>query len=152
MVYTGGGALCWLPDTEGWAKVVGQLLKPGGFLYLHEAHPVLWALEDERDDEQLVIGLPYFEPSAPQRWDDDPKWDENRPQLRHMTCYEWSHGLGEIVTALLEAGLVIRSLKEHRRLLWQALHFMVEDPDGWWVLPDGGERLPLMYSLSASKL
>lgn len=151
VVYTGGGALCWLPDIKGWAKVVGQLLKPGGFLYLHEAHPVLWALEDERDDEQLVIGRRYFETAEPHRWDDDPKWDENRPRLPNMTCYEWSHGLGEIVTALLEAGLVIRRLQEHRRLLWQALHFMVEDADGWWVLPDGGERLPLMYSLSASK-
>jgi SAM-dependent methyltransferase len=151
VVYTGGGALCWLPDIERWAQVVGQLLKPGGFLHLHEAHPVLWSLEDERDDQQLVIGRPYFEPAEPKRWDDDPAWDENRPRLSHMTIYEWSHGLGEIVTALLGAGLAIRSLKEHRRLLWQALRFMIQDPEGWWVLPDGAERLPLMYSLRAQK-
>lgn len=151
IVYTGGGALCWLPDIAHWARVVAQLLKPGGLLYLHEAHPLLWALEAERRDELLVIGESYFEPGEPKRWDDDPEWDPDRPRLAHMTMYEWSHGLGEIVTALLDAGLVIRSLREHRRCLWQPLHFMQRDAEGWWVLPTGGERLPLMYSLRAEK-
>jgi SAM-dependent methyltransferase len=151
IVYTGGGALCWLADIDGWARVVSELLRPGGTLYIHEAHPVLWALQDERADDQLVIGLPYFATSQPKRWDDDPLWDEQRPRLPHMTCYVWSHGLGEIVSALIECGLAIRSLQEHRRCLWQALRFMVQDADGWWRLPDGPERLPLMYSLRASK-
>jgi SAM-dependent methyltransferase len=127
------------------------LLAPGGLLYLHEAHPVLWALEDERPDRELVIGLPYFEPDQPKRWDDLPAWDPERPRLSHRTQYVWAHGLGEILSALLEAGLVIRSFKEHRRCLWQALHFMVQDRDGWWVLPEHQERLPLMYSLRALK-
>jgi SAM-dependent methyltransferase len=151
VVYTSGGALCWLPDIRRWAAVVGALLAPGGLLYLHEAHPVLWALEDERPDRELVIGLPYFEPDQPKRWDDLPAWDPERPRLSHRTQYVWAHGLGEILSALLEAGLVIRSFKEHRRCLWQALHFMVQDRDGWWVLPEHQERLPLMYSLRATK-
>jgi SAM-dependent methyltransferase len=29
VVYTGGGALCWLPDIRGWAQVVGRMLRPG---------------------------------------------------------------------------------------------------------------------------
>jgi SAM-dependent methyltransferase len=151
VVYTGGGALCWLPDIRGWAGVVGRLLKPGGIFYIREAHPVLWALEDERADDALVIGRPYFETPEPKRWDDEPLWDEGRARLAHMTCYEWSHGLGEIVTALIDAGLAIQSLKEHRRCLWQALRFMAQDKGGWWVLPDGPERLPLMYSIRAVK-
>ncbi|MGH6916648.1 MAG: SAM-dependent methyltransferase, partial [Geminicoccaceae bacterium] len=135
----------------GWARVVSELLRPGGTFYIHEAHPGLWALEDERADDQLVIGRPYFATPQPKRWDDDPLWDEQRPRLPHMTCYEWSHGLGEIVSALIESGLTIRSLKEHRRCLWQALRFMVPDEQGWWRLPEGAERLPLMYSIRASK-
>ena len=151
IVYTGGGALCWLPDIRAWARVVSELLRPGGTFFLHEAHPVLWALEDERADEELVIGLRYFEAPQPKRWDDDPLWDEQRPRLSHMTHYVWSHGLGEIVSALIDAGLAIQSLKEHQRCLWQALRFMVQDADGWWRLPDGPERLPLMYSIRALK-
>ena len=34
IVYTGRGALCWLPDIPAWAKIVAGLVKPGGFLYL----------------------------------------------------------------------------------------------------------------------
>jgi len=67
IVYTGGGALCWLPDIRGWAQVVGRMLRPGGAFYIREAHPVLWSLEDERDDAQLVIGRPYFEVAQPIR-------------------------------------------------------------------------------------
>jgi SAM-dependent methyltransferase len=149
IVYTGGGALCWLPDIRAWAQVVGRMLRPGGTFYIREAHPVLWSLEDERDDRQLVIGRPYFEPAQPTRWDAAPIWDKEAPAV--TTHYEWNHGLGEIVGALIAAGLAIEALREHRTCLWQALPFMVEDENGWWRLPDRPERLPLMYSIRARK-
>src|SRR5262249_42957267 len=57
VVYTGTGALGWLPDIGGWARVVRALLRPGGVLHLHEGHPVLWSL-DSRDDDMLVIEYP----------------------------------------------------------------------------------------------
>ena len=40
LVYTGVGALCWLPDIHGWARVVATLLRPGGRLFIREGHPV----------------------------------------------------------------------------------------------------------------
>jgi SAM-dependent methyltransferase len=46
MVYTGTGALVWLPDLPRWASVVAALLEPGGFLYLVEAHPFAQILDD----------------------------------------------------------------------------------------------------------
>ena len=61
LVYTGIGALCWLPDIRRWAGVVRALLKPGGRLFIREGHPVLWALDDTRTDDLLVMGFPYFE-------------------------------------------------------------------------------------------
>jgi SAM-dependent methyltransferase len=149
IVYTGGGALCWLPDIRGWAAVVGRMLRPGGTFYIREAHPVLWSLEDERDDRLLVIGRPYFEVTEPIQWDAEPVWDKKAPEV--TTHYEWNHGLAEIVTAVIEADLTIESLFEHQTCLWQALPFMVEDEDGWWRLPDRPERLPLMYSIRARK-
>jgi SAM-dependent methyltransferase len=149
LVYTSGGVLCWLPDIKCWAEVISRLLKPGGIFYIREAHPVLWSLEDEREDEQLAIGLPYFETSEPKRWDAAPAWEERR--TAPPPHYVWQHGLGEIVSALIEAGLTIQFLKEHTTCLWQALHFMVQDEDGWWRLPDRPERLPLMYSIRALK-
>ena len=49
IVYTGGGALCWLPDLESWARIVAGFVKPGGIFYIYEVHPVLWAIDDDQD-------------------------------------------------------------------------------------------------------
>jgi len=61
LVYTGIGALCWLPDVDRWAAVVAQLLRPGGRLFMREGHPMLWALDDARKDGLLAVEYPYFQ-------------------------------------------------------------------------------------------
>ena len=50
LVFTGIGALGWLPDIDRWGQVVADLLRPGGRLFLREGHPVLWSLGDPRPD------------------------------------------------------------------------------------------------------
>jgi len=66
--------------------------------------------------------------------------------------YEWNRGIGEIVTAVLDAGLEIRALREHRSLEWQGLPHMVLAEDGRWRLPpDQADLVPLMFTLVATK-
>lgn len=60
MVFTGIGALCWLPDIRGWAHIVASLLKPGGRFFIREGHPMLWAMDDAITD-RIQVGYPYFE-------------------------------------------------------------------------------------------
>jgi SAM-dependent methyltransferase len=50
LVYTGKGALIWLPDLDSWAADVARLLTPGGHLFVHEAHPMvpLWTWDTRR--------------------------------------------------------------------------------------------------------
>ena len=50
LVYTGAGALGWLPDIRRWARTVADLLRPGGRLFVREAHPMMWSLDEERSD------------------------------------------------------------------------------------------------------
>jgi hypothetical protein len=65
--------------------------------------------------------------------------------------YGWDHGLGEIVTALVDAGLEIRSLREYPFVGWK-LEFLVEGDDGNWRLPhDAAGELPLFFSILARK-
>ena len=64
LVYTGIGALCWLPDVRRWAAVVAGLLRPGGRLFIREGHPMLWALDEARTDA-VVVDYPYFERVEP---------------------------------------------------------------------------------------
>ncbi len=63
LVYTGIGALCWLPSITEWAGVVTELLAPGGTLHIREGHPVLWAMNE--DLPGLTLAFPYFEQTAP---------------------------------------------------------------------------------------
>lgn len=152
LVYTGIGALCWLPDIERWAQVVDDLLEPGGRLFLREGHPVMWAVDD-RDTDRLALGYSYFETAEP--WDEDEPgtYVETDVEFVHNRAISWNHGLGEIVTALLSRGLVLTTLVEHRSVPWEALPGrMVHDDDlDEWRLAEHADRLPLTYTLAASK-
>jgi SAM-dependent methyltransferase len=150
VVYTGGGALSWLPDIAGWARVVAGFLAPGGLFYIKEGHPVFLALGD-RDDGLLALEYAYFEGPAMRFEESSTYVDHDRP-LTSTVTYEWNHGIGEIVTALLDAGLVIEGLVEHRFGEWPAINGMVEIGEGRWALPEAlSDRVPLMYSLWARR-
>jgi SAM-dependent methyltransferase len=99
LVYTGIGALGWLPDIRRWANVVSALLRPGGRLFIREGHPMLWTLDDERDDDLLVAKYPYFEQAEPMVFDQGGTYVETDVVFEHNLTHEWNHGLGEIITA-----------------------------------------------------
>lgn len=65
LVYTGIGALIWLPDIDRWAAVVAALLRPGGRLFVREGHPMMNTLAEPRPDGLLAIEHPYFEHGEP---------------------------------------------------------------------------------------
>src|SRR5215216_515150 len=46
LVFVSWGAIFWLPDISRWAGIVAQFLRPGGSLYLAEAHPAALVLDD----------------------------------------------------------------------------------------------------------
>jgi SAM-dependent methyltransferase len=163
VVYTGIGALNWLPDITAWAHVAAGCVKPGGTLYVYEGHPVLWMLDAARTDGLLVVKDSYFELATPVADESETTYVDG-PALTHRRRYEWNHGLGAIVTALVAAGLRIRFVHEHREVPWRALPWMepcaegVSGADGrsrsnrMWRLPEAQRSLiPLMYSLLATK-
>lgn len=162
IVYTGIGALNWLPDIRSWARVAASFVKRGGFLYLYECHPVLWAIDDERDDRQLVASRPYFETAQPKEWNEEATYVDG-PPLRNAKSFEWNHGLGEIATALIDAGLRLEFVHEHKEVAWQALPWMIPTGtvsagsrhvrrSGWQLPPEQRDLVPLMYSIKATRL
>lgn len=161
VVYTGIGALNWLPDVRAWARVVAACLEPGGILYLYEGHPMLWTLDAERSDRLLVVRERYFETAQPTPYDSSETYVDG-PGFETRRSYEWNHGLGELVCAVLDAGLRIEFLHEHREVPWRALPFLepvgpgTTGADGryqsnrMWRLPAPQRDLvPLMLSLRA---
>jgi SAM-dependent methyltransferase len=150
IVYTGVGAICWLPDIRGWAEVVASFLEPGGVFYMREGHPMMWALDWE-DTEQLMVTGPYFETAVPLS-DVEEETYAGEGILTSPLSYGWNHGLGETLNALIQAGLRIDAVEEYDTLEWQGLAMMVEGDDGYWRLPDQPDRLPMMWSVLATKV
>jgi 2-polyprenyl-3-methyl-5-hydroxy-6-metoxy-1,4-benzoquinol methylase len=152
LVYTGLGALCWLPDVRRWAAIVAALLRPGGRLFIREGHPVLFALSDPRADGLLVIAHPYFEVEGGTKFTEPTTYVEHEGELTSPDIVHFNHGLAEIFNAAWDAGLQVTSFEEHRSAPWNPLgQAMERDADGEWRLREGRERLPMTYTLTALK-
>jgi SAM-dependent methyltransferase len=154
VVYTSLGVLGWLPDIRAWARVVAHFLAPGGTFFITEAHPVMNAFENEGvEPGELRLTYPYWEHDNPLTFAVKGSYADPDADVGDLTEHSWDHGMGEIVTALIDAGLRIDKLIEYPFLEWK-VDFLVEEAPGndRWVLPPGtlGE-LPLMFSLLASK-
>jgi ubiquinone/menaquinone biosynthesis C-methylase UbiE len=153
VVYTSRGVLGWLPDIRSWARVVAHFVKPGGTFYILEAHPVIQAFEMEGvAPGELRLTYPYWEHRDPLVFDVKGSYADPDADVGEQKEHGWDHGLGEIVTALIDAGLRIESLEEHPYLHWGADFLVESEPgSGLFVLPPGPGELPLMFSLRATK-
>ena len=118
LVFTGVGAICWLHSIQEWAKIVSGLLKPGGRLFIREAHPIIWALDDLQP-EKLIIEYPYFERSKPEYFDDDGTYvTTDKPKFESKLTAIFNHGIGEIIQALLDNDMQITGMVEHQSMPW----------------------------------
>jgi SAM-dependent methyltransferase len=148
IVYTSGGVLCWLPDLKKWAEVIAHFLKPGGFFYIMEGHPFMNVFDNSKTATHLDVTQPYFHDPEPIKW----SWEEDYADpsfIGKHSSYEWSHSLGEIVNALIKAGLKIEFLHEHTAIFFKQFPFMQKGKDNFWHLE--GDKLPLVFSIKASK-
>ncbi|HHX66022.1 MAG TPA: class I SAM-dependent methyltransferase [Chloroflexi bacterium] len=150
MVYTTYGVLCWLPDIEGWARVVSHFVAPGGTFYMVEEHPFSWVFEQE-GRELLQPRNPYFARGKAHRYDEQGSYADADATIEHTETYEWQHTLGDIVSALAAAGLRIEYLHEFPYLEYELFPGMVCRQDGYYDLPEGHPEMPLLFSIKARK-
>ncbi|MFG3202095.1 class I SAM-dependent methyltransferase [Streptomyces sp. NPDC048192] len=146
IVYTGLGALCWLPDVRRWAETAASLVAPGGFLYLAEFHPITEVLDGETGTR---VVRDYFDRNA-QVWDEPGSYADLTAATVHNRSVQWQHTLGDVVSALAATGLRIEFLHEHDVSLFPRFaNFEVRD--GYHRFPADHPRIPLIYSLKATK-
>jgi SAM-dependent methyltransferase len=152
IVYTSRGVLGWLPDIEGWARVVAHFVRPGGTFYITEIHPVAQVFaEDNVAPGELRLAYPYWSHREPISFAAQGSYADRNAPTDGLTEHGWDHSLGEIVTSLIDAGLRIEFLHELPFVEWP-LPFLVEGDDGRFRLPaDAGGELPLFFSLRATK-
>ncbi len=150
VVYTGRGALCWLPDIRRWAAVVAHFLRPGGSFYVQDAHPLLYMYGEQPGDTEPRLTYSYFHRDEPYRFEVTASYADPNAKLLHTTEYAWNHPLGEIIDALIDNGLQIQFLHEFPYCYHNYFTFMERDAEGWWRLP-GPQHMPLMFSLRATR-
>ncbi len=143
VVYTGIGALVWLPDLTRWAALVSELLADGGVFYVADFHP----LTDALGMDGRSIEYDYFH-TAGEAYD-QPYTYTDGPALSRTVSVQWQHPLGEVVTALAGAGLRIEFLHEHDLTLFHRYPVLEESGRGEFRFPAGHPRVPLMYSIRA---
>jgi SAM-dependent methyltransferase len=146
VVYTGIGALTWLPDIVRWADVAAALVKPGGVLYVVEIHPFLWPMADTDEPE---LQFSYF--GDVESHDATGSYTDRKLKTKHNHVFEHNWGIGPVITATVNAGLVVELVGEHPIGMEQRWPFMVRDADGFWVMPKDRPSIPQLWSLRARK-
>ena len=151
IIFTSYGVLCWLPDITKWAQIVARYVKPGGFFYMAEFHPFEYVFDDGKDVKDLKVRYPYFQ-EGPLEFVADGSYADPVAKIEPQKEYEWTHGVGEVITSLIAAGLNLDFFHEFPYACFADLPFMEKDTDGNWRLPTEMPAIPLTYSIKATKL
>ena len=141
IVFSSTGVLCWLPDIRRYAQTVRHLLKDDGFFYLFDGHPFRAVLYDkEGNPSPDTIQGDYFRKEV---WQYEETGDYTDPELLvPVRSYEWHWTMGDIITALCDAGLRIVFLHEFPQYFYNGY-------TPYDVANDRVELYPCTFSLKA---
>ena len=148
VVYTGLGAICWIDDLQRWSRQVADLLEPGGMLYLVEFHP----LTDIFNDDSLEVTESYFDDGKPYRDDNSGSYADRDATTRKNVTYSWTHPISSVLTHLMDAGFSLDRFQEHDFTLFPRFKELVNTHDDIHRFPADHPKLPLMYSLRATRI
>jgi SAM-dependent methyltransferase len=146
IVFTSYGALCWLPDITRWAQVAASFVKPGGFFYIAEFHPLILMSDNRRGISKIENEISYFHTAMRE---DPPGPDYSDPSKIVSETHQWMYRLSDIVSALAATGLRIDYLHEFPDCIYQHFPFMKKASDGSWHIE--GDPIPTIFSIKATK-
>lgn len=149
IVFTSYGVLHWLRDLRRWGEIIAHYLKPKGIFYIVEDHPFFRVFTKD-EAAQLKVANPYFFSTTPEQVEMTGSYATDN-QGETASFYIWNHSLGEVIGALIDAGLRIEYLHEYPYAARAKFPFMEQGPDGWWRLPDSYVQIPFLFSLQARK-
>lgn len=145
IVFTSYGVIGWLPDLKPWGQMIAERLKNGGTFFMAEFHPIVWMFDYLGEKPMLKYG--YMQDAV--------IYEEYEGTYANMGSkmvskeYGWNHGLGEVISALTEAGLHIEYLKEHDESPYNVLPELIKTDSGMYVTKE--KLYPLIFTLKATK-
>lgn len=145
IVFTSFGTIGWLPDLAPWAANIVRYLKPGGRFVFAEFHPAVWMF----DNDFTHVAYSYFNREMIVEEEQGSYADRHAPIK--LSSHTWNHGLGEVLSALLAAGLRIDRFEELDGSPHDCFSKTVKGEDGLYRIAGMEGKLPLVYALSATK-
>jgi SAM-dependent methyltransferase len=160
------GAIIWLSDLSRWAAGISSAVRPGGRLALVEFHPimglldgVLWEDLSEASDciggrhYRFDVGVgDYVAEAGSGLTHSGEEIAPSTPYENPFPSHEFAWGVGDVLSALLDAGMVISGFKEYPYSNGFKPYPQMEQMEGRrMVLPDPFPKVPLMYSVTAEK-
>ena len=151
IVFTSYGVLCCLPDLKKWAEEASAMVKPGGRFHIVEFHPIMQTLKKNAGGT-VIMAHPYFNDGVIPYEPDGTGSYATPDKPINETTYEWVHSIGEVVTAISNAGLIIDRLNEFPFTTGgDFMGCLEEDEPGLWRYPDSKHGVPLTFSIMATK-
>jgi hypothetical protein len=99
-----------------------------------ELHPITFIYEAV--DNQLKFSFPYFDNEV-RIYDSATTYIGDEDKMEHPVTYQWQHTLGEIISALVGAGLTLDFFHEFPYTVYNMFPgFMVQDDQGKWRLKE----------------
>jgi SAM-dependent methyltransferase len=153
LVYASYGVLCWIGSLPAWAKVAAAFLVPGGRLVLIDGHPIAAAIaKDGLCGDRIKLDWPCLPGEGPIRIDTPGSYAAPDAETQKHERYQWPHGIGEILQAVIDAGLRVERFEEHTEASYGSHPGMIRTTDDRWRLPDPLHgRYPLLFTLVARK-
>ena len=145
IVFTSYGTIGWLPDLQRWAAVVAHFLKPGGFFYIADFHPVLWMF----DDNMERLTYPYHNAGVIETAQTGTYADRSA-EIAYRE-YGWNHSLSEIVNSLINRGLHIEFLNEYPYSPYDCFDKTIKGEDGFYRIRGLENVIPMVYTIRARK-
>ena len=145
IVFNTYGVVGWLPDLETWAQMISRYLKPGGYFYLAEFHPVIWMFDDD------FTHIKYYYQNRELIETDSTGTYTDRNAAIAAKEYSWNHSLSEVINSLLSAGLELEFLNEYSYSPYPCFNKVVQGADGNWRIEGLEDKIPMVYSIKALK-
>lgn len=146
LIFTSYGTIGWLPDLDKWATILDTFLKPQGKFVIVEFHPAVWMF----DDDFTTVKYNYFN-TEPIIENTEGTYAEKDAEQSFETV-TWNHPISEVLTSLFAKNIKLDSFKEYDYSPYDCFAHTEEFEPGKFRIKHFGNRLPMVYSIEATKV
>lgn len=145
IVFTSYGTIGWLPDLDKWANVVSRFLKSGGKFVFAEFHPIVWMFDN--DFKEVFYSYFNVEPII----EEETGTYANKNASLETKTITWNHPTSEVLNAIIKSELEINSFNEYDYSPYNCFNQTEEFETGKFRIKHLQNKIPMVFSLTATK-